>query len=222
MISAEQEPLPAGHIACCILDQRVDQCSQPHHRSDRERPGTINPNSPTIKTKSVKVSSTTCRKSSSSGHSSSAFLVEVPSTPVGKCAQNISCLRFDHIHSAHPGTEHFRHDDRTISLLIIFHDRDQRAGSPSPDPFSVCRKRALPPSAGRYLIFARRAWKSRTFETDETSSHSLQPGAQTSISYVMAAAKTDVTCAELFDSIGKTQRGAGRFGIFTHFLKQGI
>ena len=57
--------------------------------------------------------------------------------------------------------------------------RDVR-GMPNPEPFNVCTKRVLPPSAGRYLILARRAWKSVSFETDETSSHSSQPGAQTS------------------------------------------
>ena len=69
-----------------------------------------------------------------------------------------------------------------IRLLIVFHDRDHVRGSPSPEPFRVCTRRDFAPSAGLYLMLARRAWKSPTFETEETSSHSPQPGAQTSTS----------------------------------------
>ena len=38
-------------------------------------------------------------------------------------------------------------------------------------------------------MFIRRAWKSRKLETDETSSHSWTPGAQTSMSCVFAWVK---------------------------------
>jgi len=38
-------------------------------------------------------------------------------------------------------------------------------------------------------MLARRAWKSRKFEHELTSSHSPEPGAHTSMSYFMAATK---------------------------------
>ncbi len=53
-----------------------------------------------------------------------------------------------------------------------------------PDPFSVCANSGLAPAAGRYLIWARRAWKSVKFEHDEISRYRPELGSQTSRSKV--------------------------------------
>ena len=68
-----------------------------------------------------------------------------------------------------------------ICLLVIFQHGDQRARHAQSGAIEgVHQPGSWPTSAGLYLILARRAWKSPTLETDETSSHSPQPGAQTS------------------------------------------
>ena len=53
-------------------------------------------------------------------------------------------------------------------------------GRASPEPLRVCRNCGLAPGSGLYLRLALRAWKSVQLLQLLTSSHSWQPGAQTS------------------------------------------
>ena len=59
-----------------------------------------------------------------------------------------------------------------LSYLAIYFSDYVFRGIPNPDPLRVCINRVLFAPSGRYRAFERRAWKSVTFDTDDTSNHS--------------------------------------------------
>src|SRR5512135_763589 len=79
-------------------------------------------------------------------------------------------------------------------------------GSANPDPFSVWTYSVFAPASRRKRMFERRAWKSPTFEHDDTSSHSLQPGAHSSRSYVLRAPKPMSPVQRIFTRYGISNR----------------
>ena len=61
-----------------------------------------------------------------------------------------------------------------------------RRGMPNAEPFSVCGNLVRAPRSGRKRVLFRLVWKSPHVDIELTSSHSPEPGAHTSISYVFA------------------------------------
>lgn len=75
---------------------------------------------------------------------------------------SLDLFRADHRLAAHIGNEHLGHRDGTVGILVVLDDGGHGAAHGArPDPFRVYTKRLPLKLAGsRYLMLARRAWKS--------------------------------------------------------------
>jgi hypothetical protein len=109
------------------------------------------------------------------------------------------------INAAHPRAQNFRDHDRTVGLLIVFHHSDHRARQTQARAVQCVREARL--AAIRRTILDVRAarLKSVSFETDETSSHSSQPGSPHFKVVGHRCAEADIACAELLHTVGNAQ-----------------
>jgi len=98
---------------------------------------------------------------------------------------------------------------------LIFQHGDQGARMPNPER-SRCARSAAVRRRPSGIDIRPPGLNSPSFDTDETSSHSPQPGAQTSTSYVMCEASLQVAGALEQDAVGQAQLGGGLFGILYH------